>query len=273
MVPLLLLPETLRKTSPEAETLSRDTGPDDERHAEVDSTPPTPTHSAMALRLRPLVKRNVIAVPLAFFVSALGRQSTSFLLQYIRQRFNWKYEKARALIMAIIPVWCSALTNRGTFYPQASLLITVRAAINLALLLVALPALNRVLVKRKMSAQGKDLLISRLSLAFFAVGSLVISAAPIVALAALGIAIFALGYGFAPAARSLVTTFCHQDEAGLLFSALAVTQSIGGLVAGPLLTLSFRWGLSLGREWTGIPFALVAGLFACGFLAVSFVRL
>lgn len=203
MVPLLLLPETLRKTSPEAETLSRDTGPDDERHAEVDSTPPIPTHSAMALRLRPLVKRNVIAVPLAFFVSALGRQSTSFLLQYIRQRFNWKYEKARALIMAIIPVWCSALTNRGTFYPQASLLITVRAAINLALLLVALPALNRVLVKRKMSAQGKDLLISRLSLAFFAVGSLVISAAPIVALAALGIAIFALGYGFAPAARSL----------------------------------------------------------------------
>jgi MFS family permease len=152
-------------------------------------------------------------------------------------------------------------------------LITLRAAINLVLLLVALPTLNRLLEKRGMSAPGKDLLISRFSLGFFTLGSLVISVAPAVTLAAIGIAIFALGSGFTPAARSLVTTFCHQDEAGLLYSALAIMQSIGGLVAGPLLTITFRWGLSLGNGWTGIPFAAVAGLFACGFLAASLVRL
>lgn len=152
-------------------------------------------------------------------------------------------------------------------------MITVRAALNLVLLLVALPALNRLLTKRGMSAPGKDLLISRLSLGFFTLGSLVISVAPAVALAATGIAIFALGSGFPPAARSLVTTFCHQDEAGLLYSALAITQSIGGLVAGPLLAITFRWGLSLGNEWTGIPFTAVAGLFACAFLATSLVQL
>lgn len=45
-----------------------------------------------------------------------------------------------------------------------------------------------------------------------------------------------------------MTTFCHQDEAGLLYSALAIIQSIGGLVAGPLLAITFRWGLSLGSE-------------------------
>lgn len=124
-----------------------------------------------------------------------------------------------------------------------------------------------------MSAPSQDLLISRVSVALLAVGSLVISVAPVVALAALGIVIFALGYGFGPAARSLVTTFCHQDEAGLLYSALAIMQSVGGLVAGPLLTVTFRWGLRLGQEWTGIPFAAVAGLFACGSLAISLVRL
>lgn len=124
-----------------------------------------------------------------------------------------------------------------------------------------------------MSAAGKDLLISRVSLALFTVGSLVISAAPVVVLAAVGIATFALGSGFGPAARSLVTTFCHQDEAGLLYSALAIMQSVGVLVAGPLLASTFRWGLSLGNEWTGIPFAAVAGLFACAFLATSLVRL
>lgn len=141
------------------------------------------------------------------------------------------------------------------------------------LLLVGLPALNRLLTTRGMSIPGKDLLISRVSVGLFALGSLVISAAPAVTLAAVGIAIFALGSGFGPAARSLVTTFCHQDEAGLLYSALAIMQSIGGLVAGPLLAVTFRWGLSLGSGWTGIPFAAVAGMFACGFLAISLVRL
>lgn len=152
-------------------------------------------------------------------------------------------------------------------------MITLRAAVNLAVLLVGLPALNKLLLRRKMSPPGMDLLISRLSIAFFAVGLLVVSVAPVVILAALGIVTFALGSGFAPAARSLVTGFCRQGEAGLLYSVLAITQSVGGLIAGPLLAVSFRWGLSLGHEWTGIPFALIAGLFGCGFFALSFVRL
>lgn len=94
-----------------------------------------------------------------------------------------------------------------------------------------------------------------------------------VPLVALGIVIFAFGSGFSPAARSLATTFVQQNEAGLLYTTLAITQTIGGLIAGPLLALSFRLGLSIGAEWTGIPFALVAGLFACGLIAISFVRL
>lgn len=254
MIPLLFLPETLRKSksSPETETgtssCESDPGADEGLPASANGTPSTSTHSTIISRFRPLVKHNVIAILLAFFVSALGRQSTGFLLQYIRQRFDWSYERA-------------------------SVLLTLRAAVNLALLLVVLPALHKVLVKRDSGSQGKDLLISRLSVAFFAIGSLVISLAPVVPLVALGIVIFALGSGFSPAARSLATTFVHQDEAGLLYTALAITQTVGGLIAGPLLAISFRWGLSLGPQWTGIPFTLVAGLFACGFIAVSFIRL
>ncbi|OAA66693.1 Major facilitator superfamily domain, general substrate transporter [Niveomyces insectorum RCEF 264] len=247
-VPLLLLPETLRRPLPETEADTQT-----ETEAPVSDTNANETPSGFLppnvfTKFRPLLNHNVIAVLLAFFVSALGRQSTSFLLQYIRQRFNWTYEKA-------------------------SVLLTVRAAVNLVLLLVALPALNRLLATRGVSAQVKDLFISRLSVALFAVGSLAIALAPLVSLATLGVVIFALGSGFSPAARSLATTFCHQNEAGLLYTALAIAQTVGGLTAGPLLALSFQWGLHLGREWTGIPFAIVAGLFACGFLAISFVRL
>ncbi|KAK6072589.1 ATP synthase F0 [Seiridium cupressi] len=203
MVPLFLLPETLRKSTPEPEPSSCDTEEEDGRTAAANSSEPS-LRSALSSsfsRFRPLMKRNVIAILLAFFASALGRlmnaqttwggsvgflvlglhgsrgelpspfviiiltedlnirisphiavhqrQSTSFLLQYIRQRFNWKYEKA-------------------------SLLITLRAAVNLALLLLELSALNKLLVKYKMSTPHKDLFISRLSVALFALGSLVI---------------------------------------------------------------------------------------------------
>lgn len=144
---------------------------------------------------------------------------------------------------------------------------------NLALLLVVLPLLHKFFVRRNASPQGKDLLISRLSVALFTVGSLIISLAPVVGIVALGIIIFSLGSGFSPAARSLATTFVHLDQAGLLYTALAIAQTIGGLVAGPLLALSFKWGLSLGPEWSGIPFTFVAGLFALGFVAVCFIRL
>ncbi|KAL1899216.1 hypothetical protein Sste5346_003139 [Sporothrix stenoceras] len=156
-----------------------------------------------------------------------------------------------------------------------SILITLRAAVDLALLSIGLPLLNRILVQRyEHNAYFKDLLISRLSVAFFALGCLAIAFAPAVPLVALGIVIFALGSGFPPAARSLATSFVRQDETGLLYTALALAQTIGGLLAGPVLAFSFEWSVNhLGPEWTGIPFAIVGGLFACGFFALSFVRL
>lgn len=93
---LLYLPETLQKNKMPLET-SSDAGDAVEETASGDA-PSTPTgskfHSIIG-KFRPLLKHNVIAVMLAFFVSALGRQSTSFLLQYIHQRFNWTYEKVR----------------------------------------------------------------------------------------------------------------------------------------------------------------------------------
>lgn len=97
-VPLLFLPETLPK-SPPVETSSCDTSVDGDQEESTpsDTASLLPTGVSLAPRFRPLMKRNVIAVLLAFFVSALGRQSTSFLLQFIRKRFNWTYERVRPL--------------------------------------------------------------------------------------------------------------------------------------------------------------------------------
>lgn len=296
-VPLLFLPETLPPSPPaRLETSTRRASCEDtsepsseERPAGQAATnahrPRLPSLSALCTAVNAALSKlgripwrlNVVAILLAYFVSALGRQSTSFLLQYLRHRFDWSYEKVRLqiyLVRLLLPQSdVKILLTSPYLKPQASILITVRAAMNLALLLVGLPVLNKILVARGMSAAGKDLLIARCSVFFYAAGSLVLAVAPAAALAVLGIVVFALGSGFAPAARSLATSFCHADEAGLLYSALALTQSVGGLVAGPLLALSFRWALSLGPGWTGIPFVAVAGLYACGLLAVSLIRL
>ena len=154
---------------------------------------------------------------------------------------------------------------------KASILVTLRAVVDLALLSIGLPLVNQLL--HRQTASAKDLAISRWSVAFFALGSLFIALAPAVPFVAFGIVVFALGSGFGPAARSLATSFCRGDETGLLYSVLGLAQTIGGLTAGPLLTLSFRWGLHMGHEWSGLPFVMVAGLFVSGLIAISFVKL
>lgn len=115
-IPLLLLPETLPKPAPETETRQDATSvyADREQPTPPDAASSLPTRSGLASRFRPLRKRNVVAVLLAFFVSALGRQSTSFLLQFIRQRFSWTYEKVRPLRPALDENTFSLLTSTPT---------------------------------------------------------------------------------------------------------------------------------------------------------------
>ncbi|PHH66133.1 hypothetical protein CDD81_196 [Ophiocordyceps australis] len=87
-IPLFFLPETLPKMmfhAYEAEARQNQQGASKS------------TLSTMALRLQSFLKPNILAVLFAFFVSALGTQLTSFLLQYIRQRFYWTYQKVSLL--------------------------------------------------------------------------------------------------------------------------------------------------------------------------------
>lgn len=98
-VPLLFLPETLRKSPAEPETPPCDASVNEDQEQLEPPGTDSLSPSTLTSRFRPLMRRNVVAVLLAFFVSALGRQSTSFLLQFIRQRFNWTYEKVRPLVV------------------------------------------------------------------------------------------------------------------------------------------------------------------------------
>lgn len=98
MIPILFLPETLQRSKTSPQTTPNGTTSACESDSGTDESLPTSANrpssiSAAISKFRPLLKRNVIAVLLAFLVSSLGRQSMRFLLQYIRQRFGWTYEK------------------------------------------------------------------------------------------------------------------------------------------------------------------------------------
>ena len=52
-----------------------------------------------------------------------------------------------------------------------------------------------------------------------------------------------------------------------LYTAAAVMDMVGGLVSGPALSATFRWGLSLGEQWLGAPFLYASILF----LVITFI--
>lgn len=88
-----------------------------------------------------------------------------------------------------------------------------------------------------------------------------------------GVILLALGNGFAIHTRTLITTYVKPEQVGTLFTAMGMLTAAGALVAGPLLAGMFKWGLSLGGGWMGLPFLAVSTLFALSVAAVMAVRL
>lgn len=64
-----------------------------------------------------------------------------------------------------------------------------------------------------------------------------------------------------------------SHDIGRLYAVIAIMDGIGSLVAGPLFSLMFRWGLKLGGSWLGLPFLLTTALFLLITAALFTVRL
>lgn len=118
----------------------------------------------------------------------------------------------------------------------------------------------------------KDLRLSEGSGFLSVVGFLVMSLAWTPVWLCLGLVLLSLGSAFAVTSRSFITSLVLPDHVGTLYSAAAVVQSVGALVAGPLLAYLFRLGLHLGGAWLGLPFLQAAALFLLAFIAISRIR-
>ncbi|KAI1846331.1 hypothetical protein JX266_007536 [Neoarthrinium moseri] len=245
----LILPETL----PDATSEQEGTIPDEDSLASspIAETDDEPLLDMKSLNWLQRIKKSygfvlrdaaVAALVLTFLFSKFGRSANTVLLQYASKRYGWDLA-------------------------EAGLLLSLRAGVNLILYTIILPFIINFILSNK-SAAYKDLLIGQASVVFMALGGLILFASWSAPLMITGLIVYTLGTGFPPVARSLVTYLVEShhesrtSDIGRLYALISVMEGVGTLLAGPGMAWAFRWGMSLGPAWLGIPFGFSSILFA-----------
>ncbi|KAF2807397.1 MFS general substrate transporter [Mytilinidion resinicola] len=179
-------------------------------------------------------------VVFTFLVNRLARQSQDLVIRYASKRYGWTIR-------------------------QASLLNSLRASFNLLTLVVLLPGISMLLLKWiKLAPQRGDLWISRGSIAFTVLSFLIMGFSFTPAILIWGLIFYTFGSGFSMAMRSIAVFMVGgqaSKDIGRLFAVVAILESCGLLISGPLIAQFFRWGMKLGNAWLGMPFLLSAALF------------
>lgn len=177
----------------------------------------------------------------SFLANRLGRQAMTLLIRYASKRYGWEIKKA-------------------------AYLLSFRAATNLVAIAVFIPLVNWVLLNKfSMPAHWADLWISRGSIVLTTASVFIMGIAAHPSLLIIGLLIFNLGTGFTAAMRSVaihVVGGQSSPDVGKLMSTIAIAESLGAMVAGPLLNELFQWGMDLGTAWLGLPFLGATVVFA-----------
>lgn len=175
-----------------------------------------------------------------FLANRVGSNSLSLLVRYASKRYGWEIKKA-------------------------AYLLSFRAATNLVAIAVFIPLANVFLLKKlRLPAHRADLYIARGSIILTTISFIVMGIAGYPALLIIGLLIFNMGTGYNSAMRSLsiyVVGGQSSLDIGKLMSTIAIAESIGAMVSGPLLSQMFQWGIGLGGFWIGLPFLFSVVIF------------
>ncbi|KAE8150842.1 major facilitator superfamily domain-containing protein [Aspergillus avenaceus] len=131
--------------------------------------------------------------------------------------------------------------------PRASFLVTLKGIINLIILLLILPWLSARLSRwMSWSPAVKDLRVVQGSAWFLTFGALLMALAAQPGAFVVGVCVFAFGWGFSAALRSLATALALPSQVGLLNSRIGLAQGIGSPIAGPIP--QFRHSTNITKE-------------------------
>ncbi|KAJ5378504.1 hypothetical protein N7509_011623 [Penicillium cosmopolitanum] len=191
---------------------------------------------------------NICLLVIIAGVGFMSRQSTGLLMQYASKKFNWSIGKA-------------------------SLLISLRGIFSLSNYLVLMPAFNSI-AGRFFNLHGKyrDYRLTQVTSVFTAVGFGIMAFAPVPGILIWGLLFLSIGLGFLVTTRSLVTALVLPNHIGTLYSALAISQALGGLIAGPLFAYLFRLGMHLGNAWMGLPWLQASVIFILVSIVSWYIR-
>ncbi|KXJ91389.1 major facilitator superfamily domain-containing protein [Microdochium bolleyi] len=120
----------------------------------------------------------------------------------------------------------------------------------------------------------RDLVLAKLSFLLLLLGSVTLALAPTLAIFILGLALLALGTGYASLTRSLMALYVPDPaHTSRLFSVTGMVETLGGVYASPLLSALFALGMRLGGGWIGLPWLGVAGFMALCIALLMAIRL
>ncbi|KAI1304371.1 major facilitator superfamily domain-containing protein [Xylaria venustula] len=196
--------------------------------------------------------KTVAALVFTFLVSKVGRQSSNVLFQYVSKKYGWDLS-------------------------QAGLLLSLRAGVNIVLFTVLLPLIINFLLAKTPGAT-RDLWIGQASIVLMTIGVLIVALSATAPFMIIGLVVYTLGTGFPPIIRSLVTFLVeshHESQTSdiaRLYALISILEGLGSLVAGPGMAWAFRWGISLGDVWLGLPYGFATILFALALVTVFSVR-
>ncbi|KAL5115337.1 hypothetical protein ACEQ8H_006782 [Pleosporales sp. CAS-2024a] len=172
-------------------------------------------------------------VVFGFMANRLGRSAMSLLIRYASKSYEWDIK-------------------------DAAYLLSFRAATNLVAVTVCLPAINWALLKRlRLPSHWADLWLARGSVILQATSFVVMGIAGYPALLILALLVYNMGTGYSAALRSVaihVVGGQASPDVGKLMSTIAISEAIGAMFAGPMLSQFFQWGMELGSSWLGLPF-------------------
>ncbi|KAL9622721.1 MAG: hypothetical protein Q9160_003031 [Pyrenula sp. 1 TL-2023] len=168
--------------------------------------------------------KNLLYGLLAFLVSRISPQLVYVMPQYVSKRYGWSIAKA-------------------------NLLTPFRDIVDLVVLCLVLPLLTAFLLgpPRSFSPPRTDALITRTSVIFLALGCLIFGLAATPSPMLLGLFVYTLGFGYRPALQSFMTASVPRGSVATLYVAVSVVDTVGSLVAAPLLAVTLARGIRGGN--------------------------
>ncbi|RDA95411.1 hypothetical protein CP533_3437 [Ophiocordyceps camponoti-saundersi (nom. inval.)] len=197
-----------------------------------------------------LASRSIVTLISAYGLSIPASLSIQlYILQYMTRRFAWEWS-------------------------TATYISTVSSITSVIVLLVILPSVSHMLIKRcTYDTLHRDLFLSRVSAAIIVVGGLILAFAPVPWLLVSSLVISSFGAGFVVLLRALLNALVEPHAAATVNTTISVVETLFNLVGAPALGWLLSSGLEAGGPWLGLPFLVSACCSALAFLALLNFRL